>query len=1548
MAPALGGGNVLQMSSSGKAVRYSGFSSTVAASIATTAATPLGASIDNGLNFLSICQASTSKIRKYAGFTTTVSSSIASPVSTGGCDVTWDQTRLYSTNQNDLKSYQHSLFTTTIKASFAYSANNEPFGISTDGTFMYIADQGTSGKKTRKHSLFTSGIKSSLSMTTRTLFRGTCWDGTDLISSYLTATKNIKYSAFTSTIKNSFAGVVTNDNYGIEWDAFYGSQGGAQSLTKALASAVAFSSALEKRDSIIKNSSITFAESHSRVSAFKRAITTLLAFSEIVKFSVGKINTSALSFVESNAKFISSKLTSAISFIDTLSLTVVFEKIFSAALTMSDKLTHLVLKVNSSVISFAESQFIEIAKLKQLSSSFSLLTFSGSAQSQQGPLHANVAQNVYLGPSYVDWTNPSNAKAEDGIFATSSYNADSSNRLQLSSYGFSIPAGATVDGVLVEMKAKKVGAGGMSLRVMSLNGEVSSFYDQALTTTNTYYSFGGAASLWNLTLNPTKINSSDFGVGVVRIGGGTSTTASVDDIRITVYYTVVYSAIVFSVLKRIAAAIQFSEVASYLLSRYKALTATISFAESVTKSAVKKLIASLNLVVIADISSVFNRVLTSAESLVVSSTQSVVKILELADSVTFVSSMLRMIMKKLSSTINLVSITNQSGIVDFYSEANQSDTNPLSALTNTDIGQTFTGLNAILTHCKFYLKKGNSPTGTMLAKVYATTGTFGSSSVPTGSALATSESVNISVLTTSFQLITFNFVGANRIQLTEGVHYAVVVESLDGDAVNVVLVGAQYAGSSHPGNRVYSTDGGAGWSANAPSDDIFYVYGAAIPGLSFSVGKFVTAAETLAASAFRKTIDFLSLTAAISFADLKTIQTIKRLSSSTTFVETHLHAFQKRMSTAFSFAEDLIFSVSKRMTTALSLSELINVFPTIKLALSATLAFSDSMRKDIVKYTLSAISFIDNTKKSVSSKLTSAISLSISATIAQTQKNLASALTLGESAVASSTNILALLDSAQFSESKQFAANKKLFTSESFEDVTTNEISVTRDATVSFAAALSKRTSIAHSDSIAIVELLKKDIEKRYSTALTLVEQLTTTAQIVSSLSEALLFAESLNKSVISRRIDSTAFTENISILKYFTQTLSDGIDLLRSMSRVDISKRESNSIGLTAVHSKTITTLRDFVDSFNFVAATSKSANIAQDDALIFSEQITDICLVILTQLSQALAISEKLELSSRKNLTDVIVLEEITNNLIELVRSDDVSVAGNLTIEKIVRLEEQLSVLISLYKNAGTRKSSTLSLLETLKKEVQTRKLSALGMTDDRISEVGISLHDDTLFDEIFIRSGDLSLTDYLTLQSAFQKVLSLTFTDDIAFEESFEYDKQTVLTFTEIITIADNLNLHIDVFKKFVTQLSLTESVNAVNIKIHELSAILTLLDSITTRADKHFISAFDIAESFETNATIRRDLTDSEGFSDSSRKSVSVRRLDSETLQSSLVREFGFTDSEAIAFTDSHRIERIEPYKEKTHLFTNDNSACLVSKDNKTLLITNSNKVYLYHI
>lgn len=160
-------------------------------------------------------------------------------------------------------------------------------------------------------------------------------------------------------------------------------------------------------------------------------------------------------------------------------------------------------------------------------------------------------------------------------------------------------------------------------------------------------------------------------------------------------------------------------------------------------------------------------------------------------------------------------------IIDSYSEANSDNQTNLYSGANIKVGQSFTATAGTLNSCKWYLTKYGNPTGNAVACIYEHTGTYGTDGKPTGTALATSDSFDVSTLTAgTWKLVTLTFTGVNKITLSEGTYYVVSVEYSGGTAGNFLKVGRDTSSSTHSGNySTYITE----W-VNTVSDNCFYVY----------------------------------------------------------------------------------------------------------------------------------------------------------------------------------------------------------------------------------------------------------------------------------------------------------------------------------------------------------------------------------------------------------------------------------------------------------------------------------------------------------------------------------------------------------------------------------------------------------------------------------------------------------------------------------------------------------------------------------------------------
>jgi hypothetical protein len=155
---------------------------------------------------------------------------------------------------------------------------------------------------------------------------------------------------------------------------------------------------------------------------------------------------------------------------------------------------------------------------------------------------------------------------------------------------------------------------------------------------------------------------------------------------------------------------------------------------------------------------------------------------------------------------------------------------------NEAMGQSFTGDGSTLESATFHVSlEDGTASGVLTAYIYAHTGTFGTSSTPTGSALATSDS--LSYLDIVNGLNTFTFSGVNQITLTNATKYCVVIayvpDASDDPNNDYVYIGIDDISPTHAGNAFSNVNGGA-WTVQSGYDFIFYVNGLDSAGASIA------------------------------------------------------------------------------------------------------------------------------------------------------------------------------------------------------------------------------------------------------------------------------------------------------------------------------------------------------------------------------------------------------------------------------------------------------------------------------------------------------------------------------------------------------------------------------------------------------------------------------------------------------------------------------------------------------------------------------------------
>lgn len=149
------------------------------------------------------------------------------------------------------------------------------------------------------------------------------------------------------------------------------------------------------------------------------------------------------------------------------------------------------------------------------------------------------------------WTNTGNIVSSNNsrCFVGSTGPTSFSNYLKATNFMFSIPSGATIDGIVVEIERSQ--SNGVPNTVKDVNvkiikgGTIQTTNNADTTTTwpvtasEAYKTYGSSTDLWGTTWTDTDINAATFGVAISVIMdiGKVAINAQVDHVRITVYYT---------------------------------------------------------------------------------------------------------------------------------------------------------------------------------------------------------------------------------------------------------------------------------------------------------------------------------------------------------------------------------------------------------------------------------------------------------------------------------------------------------------------------------------------------------------------------------------------------------------------------------------------------------------------------------------------------------------------------------------------------------------------------------------------------------------------------------------------------------------------------------------------------------------------------------------------------------------------------------------------------------------------------------------------------
>jgi len=164
----------------------------------------------------------------------------------------------------------------------------------------------------------------------------------------------------------------------------------------------------------------------------------------------------------------------------------------------------------------------------------------------QGPLNGGTFSNLAIGGSKASWTSVGNVATSDNTYASfgniSGAVGGFTDYLLVSNFGFAIPVGVIIDGIVVEVERSDPNARTSDFHVQLIKNSLIQATDKALAAiwpvADVNQPYGTSTDLWGNTWTPADINATSFGVAIAaqRGASGSTTQGRIDHVSITVYY----------------------------------------------------------------------------------------------------------------------------------------------------------------------------------------------------------------------------------------------------------------------------------------------------------------------------------------------------------------------------------------------------------------------------------------------------------------------------------------------------------------------------------------------------------------------------------------------------------------------------------------------------------------------------------------------------------------------------------------------------------------------------------------------------------------------------------------------------------------------------------------------------------------------------------------------------------------------------------------------------------------------------------------------------
>lgn len=163
----------------------------------------------------------------------------------------------------------------------------------------------------------------------------------------------------------------------------------------------------------------------------------------------------------------------------------------------------------------------------------------------QGPNSAGTGVNQ-TGVGGTAWTNPGNIVSSNNTYASCtvpSTGGSTTNYIKGTNFGFSIPSGATIDGIIVEVERVDTNYNVTDSTAKLVKADTIVGTNKALagqwSNTEGVFTYGSSTDLWGTSWTDTDINATNFGFVLNAFNPSFKSLGlpKVDHIRITVHYT---------------------------------------------------------------------------------------------------------------------------------------------------------------------------------------------------------------------------------------------------------------------------------------------------------------------------------------------------------------------------------------------------------------------------------------------------------------------------------------------------------------------------------------------------------------------------------------------------------------------------------------------------------------------------------------------------------------------------------------------------------------------------------------------------------------------------------------------------------------------------------------------------------------------------------------------------------------------------------------------------------------------------------------------------